>query len=216
MEHTLVSPSYFTEVVQHAQKLGLVLVAQVAIDTNDYKYHVPVSYARDTRLFFHKPGFNLFILLSFSEKFNTTGDQHSYWHIRADVEQDARESIDKEDWRDWKPECVGFHHAGWSSVCAVQQTWNLDQTGSYGAENHLTPAELATSVSSLLQSLGDNLAQQPFKELQVTSWEPDYCFKGCGETFWNRFRDSSEALHGNRRQFWKLVDRPWGSDGLKR
>lgn len=225
----LVSKGYFDDVITAMNEIGLSLLSQVAMDTNDFKYHVGANYARDTRLFFHRSGSNCFIVLSFNELEWDDGSIHQHWHIMINVElkevpfvpMDFDEiSLDEEgdepeeDGED--PKCPGFYHAGWSMHHGMTHTWNLEQSDSYTRENVLEPLQLAKSVSGLLGSIGENLVKAPFKELQVTSWTPEYCFNGCGELFWERFRKSSMSICGNRRHFWTLVNNPWGSSGLKR
>lgn len=212
---TLVSRDYFAGVVGAMEKAGLKLLAQVFMSTDDFRYHVPVKYARDTRLFLYTPERNCFFILSFNEIEYDEGSSHRYWSIRFDVElKDGGPPDFRGDGERWKPECSGFHHAGWSSIGAKKRTWNLSQSDSYDRADVLSPDELAGNISELLGEL--DLEPSPFDELQVTSWEPEYCFKGCGNIFWERFRASSETLHGDRRHFWTLVTKPWGSTGLKR
>ncbi len=223
----LMSHGYFAQVVEAMQGKGFTLFSQVEISTDDFQYHVSAKIARVTSLFFHAPNKNLIIRLAYYEQDYEGKKMEGYWHIRVDAEFSAQSSVDTffygdiEEGADIFPgekplgkiECAGFVESGWSSCGDLLCTWNLEQR--WPDRSLLDSQDLASRVHTMAAPMLPFLKSAPFEKHQVTSWPPEYVFKGCSSVFWERFKESSAKI-SSPRYLWSLIEKPWGSDGLKR
>jgi hypothetical protein len=223
----LIGNEYFEKVAASMQEKGFRLFAQVAISNDDAKYHVPVTTARATSLFFHIPNRNCIISLVYYE--NDFCEFEGYWHLRVDLkfasfasmttalypQEEGGDEVEDFQKFDYGKEvyCAGFRHAGWSMSHGLQKTWNLDQEYPHTAP--LEPVMLVGRVKDMVNAIIPHLEPSPFDELQVTGWPPAYVFRDCAPIFWERFKESSSRLSSSK-YLWSLVARPWGSEGLER
>ncbi len=208
-----VRSNYFERVICQMEKGGYQLFSQVAIDSNDCPYHVPATYARDTRLFFRLPEKKLIVKLVFNESdYHTPGKLDCYWTIRLypvfksyaklfDMTYRSEMALDLED-KDPTDNIPLFRKAVNLPGFRNRHNYTWEQQGSYGVLP-LDPEQMVRSLVRALYPATRYIAFGQFKELQVTDFPPHYTFPGSPKIFWERF--DNEA-------FSQIVIRPWGSE----
>jgi len=234
----LVDETYFEQVIAEMNKKGFVLFSRVTTEqTDEVKYHVSVTQARDTRLFFHYPNTCLIVTLAYNEDAcdwnEPSNSVEGHWDAVFDYEfLPVRELVMKtsigvfekvprseirEDTWGGEYRKVPHHNCGPDETLFPDFRYRTckNMTQLYAPEERTSPEKIAENVWGFIGKTIPYLNKGPFSELQVTSFPPHYTFPRSESMFWEQFKAASATI-STPYYLWSLVRRPWGSKGLKR
>lgn len=203
--YALAPVGYFMKIVALMGELGFQLLSRVTISTNDFKYHVPATYARDVRFIFYLPGKNLFITLNFNEAEHRKGRGVSYWSIWLDTGIHLSEKRRVPTFATKHFRCIA-HTTMDNEVRSFyfEQNWDPDPNA------HMLPDVLRDDVVALMGDIIPFLSEAPFPILDLQGWVPSFRFPRCRRLFWIRLKKSWEEIHPGMDFPKILIKRPRG------
>lgn len=206
----LVGEWYFKAVADIMEVVGgFELISQVSITSAECPYHVPVTFARETRMFFHVPGKAIIVQLQFNESDALSlGELNCRWSFRlyfqfrpGDVlaivnRKSNAEPDDKSD--PW--EGIPFFTRGVVFPGFLQKTGYYWEQSTPVGQPPMEPHVLAVRLTNNLTTVRKYLSRG-FGKLQVMDFVPYYIFPGSGDLFWEKF-DTAKLRD--------VVAFPWG------
>lgn len=195
----------FKAVIEKMEQKGFQVLAQVSSDSiHDGPYHVPVKYAKHTRLFFNWPEKTLIVMLELSEIWHQSGRFQRYWSgfvvaswnnwkLRRDrCRHEALVGIPyNNDDIEYNPADAFDHMGAWissfeGSIKTIRFEPNQNNYQEEDAWNGRGLVDLCAPFGRIVTVLGPYLYHQ-FRDLQVTDFSPCYTFPESESLFWKRF-----------------------------
>lgn len=218
--------TYFDTIESEMHKKGFSLLTKTTIDNTDHRFHVTASVARSTALFFCIPQRALIIQMVYtesdfhdrlSEKMDLVSENKGvcgHWSITFHrkflptqnlYNRLIQAGVEVDEW-DHVLNNLPLYRRAPKNLGGLVYLGNSRYDDNYGENGAIDPEMLASLIGKVVWEIADWL-DYSFNELQVTGFPPHYTFPGSEETFWERF---------DRKKLHAIVQKPWGSDGLKR